>query len=218
MPCVIILGCLALLGFCALVSAGIYPTTPWTGSSFTAGRIETVRWRDDNTWPALEEMGVVDVRLHIGEISLGILAEHVAPTNFSAEIWISPAWGHNGSDYHLRFVCKEPKVTFYSADFTITGMSTDPPYEGPTIEDHNDTALGVVYITPQPTPVLPRTTTEPSATPSEESLARWKLPLDSPNGAASSGLRTRPTAAVARLQFRILYIFWPTAMGLSMAL
>ncbi len=131
----------------------------------------------------------------------------------------------------MRFVCQHPPVTIYTADFTITGMTSLFPLHGPIIDSHNDSAASVVYVTPQLTLVLPDTTTVSNLKPVPSTIRASPTPSSSTtlqdegsgssgprNGALTAGVRKRPTVDLERLKFRFVFVFWPTLIGITMAL
>ncbi|RPD65421.1 hypothetical protein L226DRAFT_242918 [Lentinus tigrinus ALCF2SS1-7] len=219
-----------------LVSANIYPTSPYSRTIFTAGRMNTVEWVDDGTQPYVEEMGLVKIDLYVGEDYVVTLADLIDPGSLSQDVWISPSWRHNGSDYHIRFICQEPAVTIYSADFTITGMTNLYPLDGPSIDDYNATDPNVVYVTPMLTLVLPGSTVvsalkptpstiSPSPSATAPSVSTYEdQGLDSRmrghrlSDAGVASIRKRTTVDMEYLKFQSVFVFWPTLIGIAMAL
>lgn len=106
------------------------------------------------------------------------------------------------------------------------------PFDGPLVDDHNATNPSVVYVTPMLTLVLPGstvvsalkptpTTLSPSATPpSVSTLEGQSSPTRGhvQSGASSAGIWKRPTVDMEYLKFQSVFIFWPTAIGIAMAL
>ncbi|KAI0746712.1 hypothetical protein C8Q80DRAFT_1176900 [Daedaleopsis nitida] len=218
------------------VSAGIYGTFPIASSVLKAGRLNRVRWIDDGIPPSVQQVGRVKVDLYVGETYVETLADRVDPKHLSTDVWISPAWRHNGSDYHLRFVCQHPAITVYTAEFTITGMATLPPLDGPTLSSHNGSHPSIVYGTPPDTAV---STPKPSASkPLSTSVSTSPTPTSTStvqdedeaegfgdymrthpaNDAVTLGPRKKPTVDLERLKFRFVFVFWPTLIGITMAL
>ncbi|KAI0717446.1 hypothetical protein C8T65DRAFT_805148 [Cerioporus squamosus] len=220
----------------SLVSANIYPTTPYSDTVFNAGRMNTVEWMDDGTEPSVQDMGLLKIDLYVFETHIATLADLIEPSSLSQDVWISPSWLHNGSDYHIRIICEDPSITVYTADFTITGMTNLYPFGGPSTTDNNNTDPNVVYVTPMLTLVLPESTIvsalkptpstlSPSGTaPSESTLedegfhSRMRGPGQLQSGAAAAGIRKRPTVNLEYLKFQSVFIFWPTLIGIAMAL
>ncbi|KAI0366017.1 hypothetical protein BV20DRAFT_1098000 [Pilatotrama ljubarskyi] len=211
------------------VRAAIYGTNPIASTVLSAGRITTIQWVDDHTKPSLSEMGPVKIDLYVGDSKVTTLADQVDPTSRSIDVWISPSLRHNGSDYHMRFICQQPPLTVYTADFTITDMASISPLDGLTIDAHNESAPIVTYITPRLTLVLPDTTIvstlkptpvtmRPTATAPPLSVEEVDPPADAQTGAAVATLGKRPTIDVERFKFRLVFIFWPALVGISMAL
>ena len=110
-------------------------------------------------------------------------------------------------------------------------MSSLAPLSGPTIDAHNESAKSISYVTPKLTIVLPNatttstlepmpaTTTEPLMTaPPISSLDGGQHMAHGKTGSAAAGLRKRPTVDLERLKFRFVFIFWPTLIGITMAL
>ena len=130
---------------------------------------------------------------------------------------------------YLVFTCQKPKKEIYTADFTVTGMANDFPLEGPIVDTWNASAPNLVYITPEITLVLPNTTVVSTLKPTLAATASTTTappmtitpPPDPPRQASSAqavGVRKRPTVDLERLKFRFVFIFWPTIIGLTMAL
>lgn len=127
---------------------------------------------------------------------------------------------------HMRFICQHPPVTAYTAEFTITDMATIYPLDGLSIDAHDEDAPTVTYITPALTLVLPDATIvsmlkptlvtlRPSATAPPLSTEQADRPSGLQKGAA---MATLPTLDIERFKFRIVFIFWPALVGISMAM
>ena len=74
-------GALRLLGVVlvtGLVSANIYPTSPYSSTVYTAGRMNKLTWVDDGTEPTLDEMDLIKVDLYAGEVCLRYLSMMMA--------------------------------------------------------------------------------------------------------------------------------------------
>ncbi|KAI9064754.1 hypothetical protein FKP32DRAFT_1625347 [Trametes sanguinea] len=230
---------LRLLALVALMSAncaraGIYGTSPVADTVLSAGRIATVTWRDDQTEPSIDDMGPVKLDLYVGQSFVTTLAEDIDPASGSTDVWITPSLMHNGSDYHMRFVCQDPPLTVYTADFGITDMANMAPLDGLTIDPHNESVPTVTYITPmltlvlpdatvvstlKPTPVTMRPTpTAPPFTVEEDDEPRVPAPTQTGAAVAMLGIGKRPTFDMERIKFRLVFIFWPALVGISMAL
>lgn len=101
------------------VSASLFPTFPTARSVLGAGRLITLRWIDDEEWPSIYIMGPCRIDLFVGYVSRWVskacgnhdryysmrsqtyvtnLAEDVDPKFRAADVWVSPAWRHNGSN------------------------------------------------------------------------------------------------------------------------
>ncbi|KAI0674219.1 hypothetical protein C8Q78DRAFT_1013709 [Trametes maxima] len=218
----------ALLSF-ESVSAGIYGTSPVADTVLSAGRMATVQWINDHSQPSLSDMSPITIELYVGEAYVATLADEVEPTDLSKDVWISPSWRHNGSDYHIRFICPRPPLTVYTADFTITDMASIYPLDGLTIDAHNESVPTVTYITPELTLVLPDSTIvstlkptpvtmQPTATPPPLSVQEDQSRASIQTSLASAALGKRPPLDMERLKFRFVSIFWPALVGISMAL
>ena len=133
----------------------------------------------------------------------------------------------------MRFTCEQPHHVVYTADFTVTGMSTIAPFDGPTIDTHNDSesTFTIAYVSPRLTATLSTTTSTSSVKPiaySPSQASAFAPPIASLEsnprtpptkaGSAAAGLRKRPTVDLERLKFRFVFIFWPTLIGITMAL
>lgn len=108
-------------------------------------------------------------------------------------------------------------------------MSDIAPLGGPTIDTHNESAFTVAYVSPRLTVTVPTTTSTVKPiiySPSHSSA--FAPPIASLEndpgmqpikaGSAAAGLRKRPTVDLERLKFRFVFIFWPTLIGITMAL
>ncbi|KAH9896771.1 hypothetical protein C8Q73DRAFT_686963 [Cubamyces lactineus] len=211
------------------VTAGIFGTSPVSDTVLSAGRMASVTWTDDSSRPSVSDMGPIDIKLYVGESYVVTLARGVDPTSLSTDVWISPSLKHNGSDYHMRFICYQPPLTIYTADFSIINMATISPLDGLTIDAHNESAPTVTYSTPiltlvlpnativstlKPTPVTMRPTTTAPPLTIEEDEPR----LSVQTGAATAALGKRPMFDMERFKFRLVFIFWPVLVGITMAL
>ncbi|KAI0330670.1 hypothetical protein GY45DRAFT_1323424 [Cubamyces sp. BRFM 1775] len=174
-------------------------------------------------------MGPVDIELYVGESYVTTLASGVDPRSLSTDVWISPSLRHNGSDYHMRFKCHQPPLTIYTADFTITDMATIFPLDGLTIDAHNESAPMVTYITPKLTLVLPDATLvstlkptpvtmRPTATAPPLTIEEDDSHPSVQTGAAASTLGKQSMFDMERFKFRLVFIFWPALVGITMAL
>ena len=128
---------------------------------------------------------------------------------------------------YIRFDCKKPQLSIYTASFTIIDMSSIPAAGQQT--QPNPTTGG--FFTPYLTLVLPnettvatlapqRTSTKPSPTlapisPEDEDAY---LHSHSPktNNAGESPIRHR--FDFERLKFRMVFVVWPALIGITMAL
>ncbi|KAI0816872.1 hypothetical protein BC628DRAFT_1413983 [Trametes gibbosa] len=211
------------------VLAGLYGTWPIAETVLSAGRVTTVEWINDHSKPSAQDMGPIKIVLYAGERYVATLADQVDPTSFAANVWISPALRHNGSDYHIRFICQDPPVTVYTADFTIIDMASIYPIGSLTLDAHNESAPTVTYITPELTLVLPDATVistlkptpvtmRPTATAPPLSLEEDGSHPDVQVGAAMSVLGKRSTLDIERFKFRLVFVFWPALVGVTMAL
>ncbi|KAM5532118.1 hypothetical protein V8D89_014211 [Ganoderma adspersum] len=211
------------------VSASLFPTFPTAHSILTAGRVTTVRWVDDQERPSIITMGPCRIDLFVDYTYVTNLAEGVDPKAGSADVWISPSWRHNGTNFYLRFTCEQPHHVAYTADFTVTGMSNIAPLDGPTINTHNESAFTIAYVPPKLTVTLPTATSTvkpiiySSSYPSGFAPPIASLENDPgmqpiKTGSAAAGLRKRPTVDLERLKFRFVFIFWPALIGITMAL
>ncbi|KAI0635068.1 hypothetical protein C8Q77DRAFT_674370 [Trametes polyzona] len=221
---------LSTLFFIPGAFAGIYGTYPVADTVLSAGRVATVRWTNDLSKPSVRDMGPIKIDLYVGETYVATLANYIDPVALSTDVWISPSLRHNGSDYHMRFVCQHPPVTVYTADFTITDMASIYPLDGLTIDAHNESAPTVTYITPALTLVLPDATVVSMLKPTPVTLrpSATTPPLstedhddyhdDIQTGSAAANLGKRPILDMERFKFRMIFVFWPALVGMTMAL
>ncbi|KAI0777580.1 hypothetical protein BD413DRAFT_517992 [Trametes elegans] len=208
------------------VLAAIYGTNPVADTVLSAGRVATIQWVNDHRKPSIKDMGPIKIDLFVGQTFVATLADEVNPTDMSTDVWISPAWRHNASDYNIRFICHDPPSTVYSADFTITDMASLFPLDGPTIDAHNESSPVVTYMTPRLTLVLPDATVvsmlKPTPVMARATATAPPLSIaeDDPRTITQAGaaLGKRSTLDMERLKFRLVSIFWPALVGISMAL
>lgn len=108
------------------------------------------------------------------------------------------------------------------------GMSNIAPLDGPTINTHNESSVSIAYVSPKVTVKLPTSTSTVKSTSTSSRPSAFAPPIASlendpglqPSmaGSAAAGLRKRPTVDLERLKFRFVFIFWPTLIGITMAL
>ncbi|KAI0700337.1 hypothetical protein BC835DRAFT_1328467 [Cytidiella melzeri] len=219
--------------------AGIYGTSPVANSVWTAGRSESVTWTDDKSQPKLSKLGKIDVQLYSGTDTLvATLAEDVDADSKSVSTWISPSWGHDGSDYYIMFSGKKLPVPVFTASFTIVGMAnvsangdnTTAPFKGsngpkqdslaPTTPNttagisRTGTATLLPHTTPSssyPQPSASSTIPPISAEEEEDFLRHHR----GPHSSAGSAILC---VDYERLKFRLVFIIWPAVIGITMAL
>ncbi|GBE84629.1 predicted protein [Sparassis crispa] len=210
---------LSALLLVASVAANIYPTRPIANTIFSAGRSSSVTWINDRSHPSVQDMGPISIELYVaGDTHVATLSKNVQPTSRSNKVWISPTWGHNGSDYHIRFICDDPPLTVYTADFTITMMSDMTPYTGLEAPraDEGSTSVSIA---------LPSISTSPSASPSSSTTTGASATtMQNPyadkkkTGAGGGNLWRRTSVDLERAKFRLVFILWPVLIGITMAL
>ncbi|KZT02851.1 uncharacterized protein LAESUDRAFT_762503 [Laetiporus sulphureus 93-53] len=240
-----------LLTVCLLyvssVAAGLYGTRPIANTVLSAGRLSTVTWINDNTKPSLTEMGPVRIDLYYQDNYVATVADNVDPLSRHQKVWISPTWGPNGSDYHMRFICEDPPLTIYTADFTITAMDDTSPYGG---SEHDAEVSSSSYATKTSASVYTATfslgplsisttfessstgqsSTSPSLTsssintPVSTSTSPVMTQTENPymdkakTGASGSSIWRKTTVDLERIKFRLVFILWPVLIGVTMAL
>ncbi|KAI0916196.1 hypothetical protein AcW1_009966 [Taiwanofungus camphoratus] len=163
------------------------------------------------------------------------LAKDVDPTSRSQKVWISPTWGPNGSDYHMRFICDDPPITVYSAEFTLTDMSDTRPYDGaeqamtqsaPTDTSPASISTAMLKFGPlnttmvsTSTSTITRPSTAATGTPPPISDQNEDPYIKNKKTGASSGSLWKRTAVdLERIKFRVVFILWPALVGITMAL
>ena len=107
-------------------------------------------------------------------------------------------------------------------------MAGNYPFGGPIIDEGNINKPSIVYMAPSATDSLPAVTSltglqptlslSPLATALPSGTSQPDPSSRSHSGAALLGLRKRPPVDLERLKFRFVFIFWPTIIGLTMAL
>ncbi|CCM01780.1 uncharacterized protein FIBRA_03847 [Fibroporia radiculosa] len=228
----------AMLFYVASVASSVYPTRPIAKTVMGAGRLSSVTWINDKTWPSLSEMGPMKIDLYLEDDTfVATLAKNVDPTRRSQKIWISPTWGPNGSEYHMRFICETPPLTVYTADFTITAMDDTSPFQGAEKAVISSTVGGAEAamstssaIAPYPSSPSTMTTSStvssttqtssPTSTTSSPTGTQTHNPYmnKAKTGASGGGLWTRTTVDLERVKFRLVFILWPMMIGITMAI
>ncbi|KAI0795003.1 hypothetical protein C8Q75DRAFT_748511 [Abortiporus biennis] len=220
---------LVLVSAVVSVSGALYPTRPVASTVWSAGHSQSVTWLNDKHKPSIRDMGYLDIKLYAEDTYVATLAKSVDPRDRYTEVFISPDWSHNGSDYHIRFTCQKPRLTIYTADFTVTNMASvsqtehtqqqklaaSPAPNGPssTKNQYAPLTLG-----------LPNSTyTTPSAQPSNTVSPIADQQQDS--GDSSDGIPNQSGSSIAgrrvdmeKIKFRLVFILWPALIGISMAL
>ncbi|TDL15185.1 hypothetical protein BD410DRAFT_796585 [Rickenella mellea] len=208
--------------------ASLFPVQPVEMTVFHAGRSESVRWIDVGSHPKLSGMGKMNIDLYVnGTYYLTTLASDVDPQDFSHNVTISPSLCRDGSDYHMRFIFKDPPNTIYSADFTMADMTgtlnttnNNPSNNSSATASTNATSTSISYV--NITLVLPSTTVTSqipsySASPIIPVTTVTFPPSGSPtqkSGASASGRRLRAEKA----QVKIMVVLWPFLIGVALAL
>jgi len=224
-----------LLLFVSSATAGLYPTRPIASTVFSAGRMSTITWINDDTQPSLSQMGTVRIDLFSGDDNyVATLAQNVEPTRRSKSVWISPTLGPNGSDYHLRFICEDPPMTVYTAGFTLAAMDDTPPYHRsgkaetrsstyPALEDNVTSSFSTFSAAPTSMNISSTYSSRLSSSPLSSSYA---MPTSTSNpyrqqtqsSTGSSGSWKRNTVDTERVKFRLVFVLWPLLVGMTMAL
>jgi len=216
--------CLVLLAAGAL--GNIYPTRPVANTVFSAGRTNSVTWINDGARPPLQQLGPMSIELYVGgDRHVATLASNVEPTKRSQKIWISPTLGHNGSDYHIRFVCEDPPQTIFTSDFTVTMMSDMVPFGGldsPRSEQDKYESTSVVSLALPTDPVTP-TLSAPSISttmisPTASQVSDPNPYADKKTGSSGGSIWRRTSVDLERAKFRLVFILWPVLIGITMAL
>ncbi|KAI0079796.1 hypothetical protein K474DRAFT_1638964 [Panus rudis PR-1116 ss-1] len=226
------------LWFISSVRGALYATSPISSTVWSASRSQVITWTDDAEHPTLAELGKLDIELFVGKDKhVATLGRGVHPEEKHFKTKVDPAWGHNGSDYNIRFVSTQPVLTIYTADFTITNMAPKSLKDSTSKSTHNGkfvTRTSSTFVSTAtandhfqsgpytyPTSSLPNSSKPPSSqetTPVSsfgssdgEGQARSR-PLTSNSGPASKRIDYE------KLKFRIVFILWPAVIGLTMAL
>jgi hypothetical protein len=122
----------------------------------------------------------------------------------------------------MRFVCGKPPLTIYTSDFTINNMTGSVPSAAPLVIQPSKTTQGPFVTVPLLTLVLPNATVVSHlATTSSMSAATTVLastPGDKGESQARNNGETRKWVESDKMKFRLVFILWPTLIGLTMAL
>ncbi|KZT70569.1 hypothetical protein DAEQUDRAFT_810471 [Daedalea quercina L-15889] len=221
------------------VAASLYPTRPIANTVFSAGRMSTITWINDDTQPSVSQMGPVRIDLFSGDDNyVATLAQNIEPSRRSKSVWISPTLGPNASDYHLRFICEDPPVTVYTARFALVAMDDTPAYHRAGKLEPRSTSTAYLTLgssatsSPASFATIPMSlnsttvSTSPSRMPSSTVRSSYAIPTSTSNpyrqqtqnSAGSSGSWKRGTVDMERLKFRLVFILWPFLIGMTLAL
>ena len=133
---------------------------------------------------------------------------------------------------YIRFTCKQPSTSYYTASFSILDMASISA-AGQNVSGNLTSATSHALSTPYLTLVLPNSTVvsalparptsakaTPTASRSAVSAEDEQSYLDShtPKSAKSVSNSITHRIDFERLKFRIVFIFWPALVGITMAL
>jgi hypothetical protein len=123
------LSLLCLIGLIYTVQAGIYTNSPYEGIVWKAGTPCTINWADDNKAPLLAELDSLTIELYAGtekyQHFVDTIATGVKGTALTVPYTVSSTLGPEGSFYFIKYT--QGKYIFYSARFTITGITGTIP-------------------------------------------------------------------------------------------
>ncbi|EPQ51424.1 hypothetical protein GLOTRDRAFT_132798 [Gloeophyllum trabeum ATCC 11539] len=237
---------LLALGATNTVSGSLYATKPTADTIYRAGHNVSVTWIDDGLKPHISNMGkfIIDLYARNGPYDEHVmtLAKNVSPLSKSHRVYIPHSLGTNRSDYTLRFICKDPLLTVYTADFTISDGR--PPISTRSLElDSATPTLTTPHLPVAPTSnmqpffltlVMPDLTLvsqlPPRPTPTPVTTFYAGQEQEDQGSDSSSRLgpaKSRPTSAswsrfavldIEKIKFRIVFILWPALMGITMAI
>jgi hypothetical protein len=122
----------------------------------------------------------------------------------------------------MRFLCRNPSLTIYTSDFTINNMTGSAPSAAPLVIQPTKTTQEPFVTVPLLTLVLPNATiVSRLATTSSVSAATTvsaSTPGDNGESQARNSGETRKWVESDKMKFRLVFILWPTLIGLTMAL
>ncbi|TFK50501.1 hypothetical protein OE88DRAFT_1808811 [Heliocybe sulcata] len=223
---------LLVLATSSLASAAFYPTQPIADTVYSAGHAAFISWTDDGPRPHLGNMGNVSIDLYGQDEYLATLAEAVPPTSKSVKVHIPPNIGSSRPDYILRFVCKDPPLTIYTANFRIrptpptsslsTSQASDTQSRLAPTPTNNMQPFFLTLVTPNST-VVSELPPRPTPTPVTTFYAGDER-YDTPSGPGELQPKTKFSASrsavvdLEKLKFRIVFILWPALMGITMSI
>ncbi|KAL0958991.1 hypothetical protein HGRIS_014306 [Hohenbuehelia grisea] len=195
---------LVLFACVGLVMASVFPTHPVATSTWTAGQFEWITWKDDGRWPHLRQMSPLNIDLYSVEgIFVRTLAHGVQPTSRLQRIYTPKSLRFDGT-YFLRITCKQPRATFYTANFDIRSMAASELINSSKPEQ---TPLTLDYTTMTHTLPMAATTIYADPLPGRRSGSR-----------NSGGIFASSRLDLEKFKFKFVFMIWPALIGVSLAI
>ncbi|KAF8900729.1 hypothetical protein CPB84DRAFT_1778773 [Gymnopilus junonius] len=206
--------------------AAIFPTKPISTTVYNAGAPAQISWTEDGRRPLLNATYGLRIDLYAGNSTyLATLARDLSALSLNTTVYIPTNIPKNYHTYILRFITSEPAMTIYTSDFAIN-PSPFTAHPKPS-SSRSSTSSRSLTGSPSLSAELGATTTITST------VISRVLPTSSPQGSNSRSLRGllsleqhrrgRPLSErrnyidMEKVKFRLVFIVWPTLVGLSMA-
>ncbi|KAF9560822.1 hypothetical protein CPC08DRAFT_818047 [Agrocybe pediades] len=210
------LGILAILLFWRLaylpVHGSLFPTKPIRGTVYVAGQPARVTWKEDGRTPLLNTTVGMRIDLYAGKSTfVATLAKNVDPSDLSASLFIPSQVPANYHSFNLRFVIPKPPTIIYTANFNLIPNYISKPAVTSQQGSLSVARQAVVTVTSTLSSRISGsqgTIIEPSRTVSVSAGAFW-----------TPGKHRYKLGAMdmEKMKFRLLFIVWPSLVGLSMA-
>ncbi|KAG2095137.1 uncharacterized protein F5147DRAFT_584744 [Suillus discolor] len=214
-----------LLALLTPVSASLYPIQPIQNTVYYAGQTALTSWIDDGTYPPLNNMGGITIQLYCdSDTYLATLATNVSPGAKSCQLDIprSVVQLHDGSNFTLRYLTSIPyDMVIYSADFKIVVQGDSLPTLTNASASARSTSQNLFFQATH-TPSLLTPSLAPSESGTSTPTPGNVIPPLRPGDVGNIDQPSRNSAAgridIEKLKFRVVFIFWPALLGVTMAL
>ncbi|KAF5309981.1 hypothetical protein D9619_010249 [Psilocybe cf. subviscida] len=213
----------------------LYPIKPVSGTVFSAGMPAQVKWMEDNKKPFLNSTGTVQIDLYAGKNTyIATIAKGIDPTSGATTVFIPSFVPGNYHAFVLRFITTEPPQTIYTADFAIIPNPASISVKGGPRTATPSTVVSTSTVISRVMGTGTGAGTGTSGTGSGSGAGQGSAsPAEKTATANSAGRRAKAaahtwneprgtvdlfTVDTEKMKFRIVFIVWPTLVGLSMAL
>ncbi|RHZ51188.1 hypothetical protein Glove_482g71 [Diversispora epigaea] len=181
------LSLLCLIGLIYTVQAGLYTNTPYDGIIWKGGSTVSINWVDDNKKPSLAELDSLTIELCAGteksQYFVATIATGVKGTALTVSYSVPTTLGPEGDFYFIKY--SQGSNIFYSARFTITGISGTIPDFDPN--NPNKPPTTTKKDGPSPSPKDANNSTTETDKSSSVNTATTGKPKASGSASASAG-------------------------------